>query len=368
MLRYFDHWVNFAKRYESTILNIIINIASLTDYLEVNDLTVKGNFTFYKDYIRFTGKSSINTIQDSTTGVGNIIAMNNYQLEIRFSPLSNLILTQLGSGALNSEGEFNIWQDDKKEHNLSIYKHCSIDENFLVASTVQLLYNFRNNYLINLGIRGIELYSYKNKRLDPGLFSLGGIAKLYEDANMTTWGGIHINLKPKKIDNVSVLLGMSNPYINGIMRLNIERKENLTVETLTADLPTKTTVVTPTSTTVIFSEPYYYENELRMGFESKVQDDLSLFSTMIVKQDKSANLIPSFVGGGMYIIDPTTNIRFKANDDLVATLSLTKRLRKMIDFTFATSFNYKKPLKETQLGSIKTKFGLSVNFLDEFMV
>ncbi len=333
----------------------------------MNDLTVKGNFTFYKDYLRFTGKSSINTIQDLTTGVGNIITMNNYQLEIRFSPLSNLIVTQLGTGALSSEGEFNIWQDDKKEHSVSLYKQCSIDENFLVSSTVQFLYNFRNNYLINLGIRGIELYSYKNRRLDPGLFSFGGIAKIYEDANMNTWGGIHINLKPNKIDNVSVIIGMSNPTINGIMRLNVERKENLIAETI-SDIPTNTTFVTPTTTTLMVSERYYYQNELRMGFESKVQDDLSLFSTMIVKQDRNANLIPSFLAGGMYIIDPTTNIRFKANDDLVTTLSLTKRLRKMIDFTFASSFTYKKPLKETQLGSIKTKFGLSVNFLDELMV
>lgn len=268
-----------------------------------------------------------------------------------------------------TEGEFNLWQDDKSEHNVSIYKQCSIDEKCLVSSTLQLLYNYRNNYLINIGIRGFELFSYHNKRLDPGLFSIGGIAKFYEDANMTTWGGIHVNVKPKKLDNVSFLMGFSNAFLNGIVRMNIERRENLaTDQILAGDATIKTNFVTPTTATVSVDEPYYYEKEVRVGLESKLQDDLSVFSTMILKQDKKGDLIPKFEGGGMYIIDLTTNLRFKATDQLIATFSLTKRLRKMIDFTFATSFTYKKPTVAQNIGSLKSKFGLSLNFLDECLV
>ncbi len=336
--------------------------------MEVNDLTVRGNFTFFKDYLRFTGKSAVNTFQDPVSGVGSLLALNNYQLEIRFSPLSNLILTQLGNGSMITEGEFNLWQDEKREHNVSIYKQCSIDEKCLISSTIQLLYNFRNNYLFNFGIRGFELFSYHDKRLDPGLFSLGGIAKFYQDANMTTWGGIHLNMKPRKLDNVSVLMGFSNAYLNGIVRFNVERKESLAADRVSGDATIKTTVITPTTTTVILEEPYHYENEVRMGLESKVQDDFSVFSTMTLTQDKKGDLLPKFQGGGMYIIDSTTNLRFKATDQLIFTFSLTKRLRKMIDFTFATCFTYKKPLIEKNFGSLKSKFGLSVNFLDESLV
>ena len=337
----------------------------MTDYLEVNDLTVRGNFKFFKNYLSFTGKTSINTVQDVCTGAGNLTATNDYQLEIKLSPLTNILLTQLGNGSITAEGEYNVWQDDKKEHNVSIYKHCRIDENFLVTNTTQLLYNFKNIYLLNLGMRGLELYSYNNKRLDPGLFSVGGMTKIYEDKNITTWGGVHMNLKPKNIDNVTILLGMSNKSLNGVLKLNIERKENIGLDTFSSQSTCKT-IENPLGN-VMIAKPYRYENELRIAFESRVQDDLSIFSTMTVKQDQHAKLVPSFVGGGMYVIDADTNLRFKANDDMVATLSLTKRLKNMVDFTFATNFIYKTAFKDKKIGSIKTKFGLSINFLEEFV-
>jgi hypothetical protein len=345
-------------------------IANLTDYLEVNDLTVKGSYTFYKDYLRFTAKTAINNLFDPVMGGTSLTSFSNYQLDIRFSPMSNLTITQLGNGAIRSEGEFNLWQDDTKDHNVSLYKECNVDENALISSTVQLLYNFRNTYLINFGIRGQELYSHTNRRLNTGLFSLGGVARLYQDTYFTTWGGVHVNLKPNSVDNVSVLLGLSNATLNGIVRFNIEKRDLTTAETT---FPLETKIIsnermTTTTTTSIITEPYYYENEVRLGLESKLQDGFLIFSTLSVKKDKTPNILTKFIAGGMYNIDTTTNLRFKMTDDMVTTLSLTKRIRNLLDFTFASSFTYSKPVSEKNMGNIKTKFGLSLIFLDETLV
>jgi hypothetical protein len=294
--------------------------------------------------------------------------MSDYNLSFSFSPLSNLIITHLSTGDIFSEGEFNIWQDSTKDHNVSIYKKCTVNTEGLITSTWQLLYNFRNNYLINFGVRDLELYSAKSKHLSPGVLSLGAITKINEQANMTTWGGMHMNVKPKNLDNVSLVLGLSTPSLNGVLQLLVERKDNygLPTTTTTTTIGTSavgTSIIVDTNTT----EPYYYQQSAKVGVEAKIADNFYIYTTMTAKNEKTIST--ELVTGGLYTLDPTTNLKFKVTDALQATVSLTKRFRDLFDFTFTSNFNFNKPVaSDYTLGNIKTKFGLTFTLLDETLI
>jgi hypothetical protein len=268
-------------------------------------------------------------------------------LEVKLSPTSNITINQ-SPDEVTAEAEFNLWEDEKKNHQVSIYKRHTIQYGKWLSSA-QFVYNLKNSYLFNLGLKNFELLNKEN-RFSSLLFSAGALTQVTQN-DITTWGGVQSDFNSKAVQKVSLLLGGSYRNINGVLNFNMEKAEQ------------KEEQVSAESDKVAVGQSCCsYKNSVRFNVESKVNDDLTVYSSA----ELTSNLWDTEVTtGGVYSVDPATSLRLKIKNDYSGVVSLTRAFKNNFHFTFATAFNYVKASSESSVGHVKTKFGVSLNLVDE---
>jgi hypothetical protein len=303
----------------------------------------------------FTGSKVFNNQTNEKTKKDELGSISSFTLSMTQNPLYTTTLTLLDTGDLSFEGEYNLWQSDDKEHNVGIYKKSEGDAYAKINTTMRLLYNFGRNYFFNLGVKNMPIADLSST---PTTYSAGAMARFLEDKNLTSWAGLNFDFNLKNVQETKFLLGVTNPNFNGILQFRVERKVSSGIT-----IPEGKVMAHAT-----------YPKFLKLGLEAKVSDTFSLFNLFESEiEEKDFKTEMSF--GGLYTLDPYTNMKFRVKDDLSTTISLTRRFRNLIDFTFCTHLIYKtytatemKLSTEPLLSHVKSKFGFTLNLIDEPLI
>lgn len=324
--------------------------------METDDFTLKGTYSFWKNTMTFSGSRVFNTETNLLSKKDEIASIGSFTLTLNPNPLNTTTLTLQNSGEIGFEGEYNLWQSDDKEHSFGVYKKTEADEVAKINTTLRLLYNFKSNYLFNFGIKKMPLCTLSSS---PTTYSVGAMTRFLEDKNVSSWAGLSFDFNLKNLQETNFLLGVSHPNANGILQVRMERKINDEVTIPEGKV----------------SAHASYSKFIKLGLEAKVSDSFSVFNLLENEIDgKELKTEMSF--GGLCNIDQNTNMKFRVKDDLSTTISLTRRYRNLIDMTFSSHFVYKsysasekkddstKPL----LSHIKSKFGFSLNLIDEPLI
>ncbi len=303
----------------------------------------------------FSGSRVFNTETNEVTKKDEISSIGSFTLTITPNPLNTTTLTLLNSGQLSYEGEYNLWQSGDKEHSLGVYKKSEADEEAKINTTLRFLYNFRSNYFFNFGVKSMPICEVSSK---PTTYSVGAMTRFLEDKNLSSWAGLNLDFNLKNLEETKFLLGVSNPNVNGILQLKIERKVNDTITIPEGKL----------------SAHASYAKFIKLGLEAKVSETFSVFNLMETEIDEK-EMKTEMIFGGLYNLDQNTNMKFRVKEDLSTTISLTRKYRDLIDLTFSSHFIYKTyPIKEIKdstkplLSHVKSKFGFSLNLIDEPLV
>jgi hypothetical protein len=282
-------------------------------------------------------------------------SISSFTLDYKPNPLTSMQLVHLSTGELTLEGEFNLWQSDDKQHTLGVYKKSELGAETNINTTMHMVYNFGQNYFFNFGLKNYPICETSSA---PTTFSVGTIARFLEDKNLSSWAGLHLDFNLRNVSDVKFQLGVSNPNANGVLQLQVERKIEPQVSLSDGKI---SSIVT-------------YPKTLRLGLEARVSDDFSLFN-VFESAIEDTKLKTDLTFGGLYTFDPYTNLKFKFKDDLTTTVSITRRFRNLFDFTFSTNLVYKtysalerKTSTTPLLSHVKSKFGVTLNLLDESLL
>ena len=304
----------------------------------------------------FSGSRVFNTEKNLLSKKDEVASIGSFTLTMTPSPLNTTTLTLLNSGEIGFEGEYNLWQSDDKEHSFGLYNKTEADQDANINTTPCFLYNFRNNYFFNFGIKSLALCRLSSS---PTTYSVGAMTRFLEDKNVSSWAGLSFDFNLKNLQETKFLLGVSHPNANGILQFRIERKIN-------------DEVTIPEGKIAAHAS---YSKFIKLGLEVKISDTFSVFN-LLENEFDGKDLKTEISLGGLYNIDQNTNMKFRVKDDLSTTISLTRRYRNLIDMTFSSHFVYKnysasqkkddstKPL----LSHVKSKFGFSLNLIDEPLI
>jgi hypothetical protein len=163
-----------------------------------------------------------------------LTTQSDYSLSIVSSPLSTTTITHRDTGELTFQGEYSIWQSDDKDHSVGVYKKTTCDPTYNMDTTCQMLYNYRRNYFFNIGLRNLAL---TKSSVEPNL-SLGSIFRFYEDANVSSWAGMHLNFNSQSFNDLKLILGVTNPNVNGVISFGMLKKNKSTVNTEVKEIHT----------------------------------------------------------------------------------------------------------------------------------
>lgn len=311
-------------------------------------------------------------------GVGGLNTFSNYSLNFVLSPLSNILVSHSDAGILDIEGEYNLWQSALKDQHLSLYGKHVFNGLHDITTTNQLVYNYGLDYMVNLGIRDWKIKSNSDKTAAPETFTIGGMMRVLQDANNHVWTGLQLAFGTRRFNEVQALIGANFPNkINGIMQLSVGRKVETVVTPLTeSKLDMKVT----------------YPKLLKVGLETKISETFYLYNLFTSSLDESMTMSAQI--GGLYTFDPYTSMRFRIQDDLTTSISLTRRYRNLLDFTFIGTFHVNKA-KKTEIEKTTTttkvhgettnvstditattkncafvtsKFGLTISMLDDSLL
>jgi hypothetical protein len=229
---------------------------------------------------------------------------------------------------LSHEMEVDLWKSDNKDHSVGFYKHNSVNlTNRSVKSNYQLLYNFKNSYLFNLGVRNWRVL----KRETPQEFSVGGVAK-FKVQDFDAWGGANLDFKSKSIEKINFALGGSFKNFNELAEVSLNRIDE-------------------------GEHLGKFDHEVNLHVESKVNDDLNVFAHADIKSNFSES---EYNVGAAYAVDKLTTFKLKANNNKNLTLSLNRAF-KFASFNFVSNLQYVDGA-ENKSGHVKTKFGVGLNF------
>lgn len=365
MYRYSENWENFSEKYEG----------NLKKNLDVNDFTIKGSFTFWKDFFKFSGKRIFNTLPpDSIENKSRLSTASSCSLDMTFSPESNITLSQSDSGEATIEGEYQVWANDNNMHKVRLYGKHEIESCDNITTSNHVVYNYGLDYMFNAGVRDWKIKKGE-EMMTPEIFSLGAMMRFTGDPKLHTWGGLQFAFGPRNFNEVKALVGLFTPDVNGVMQVALQKKSE--------------TIVTPLTSNQI-AEKITYPKTLQVGLEAKLSDTFYLYN--IFKSCFEVDFKTETQLGGLYTFDPSTSLKFKIGDDLTTTLSMTKRFRNLFDFTFSTQLGIKMPTKvETTtstatvttpttatsvsvttpkhiLPHVTTKFGLALEILDNTLI
>jgi len=266
---------------------------------------------------------------------------------VKINPTSSLTVNH-SPDEITAEVDYNLWENEKKTQQVSVYKKHSI-QNGRWFSSAQFIYNLKNSYLFNLGVKNLELLNKEN-RLSSLLFSAGALSRVTQN-DVTVWGGVQSDFNSKAVQNVSLLVGGTYRNLNGVINFNVEKTESNEEE-----------IKFESDKVAVGQSCCSYKNSVKFNVESKVNDDLTVYSSA----DLKSNLWDTEVTtGGIYSIDSATSLRLKLKNDYSGVVSLTRAFKSNFLFTFATAFNYVKASQKSNFGHVKTKFGVSLNLVDE---
>jgi hypothetical protein len=321
-------------------------------------LKIGGDFSFYKKNFRFSGLRTFN-VKD-----GRLVGSTNYKLIWVPSPLYTTEVNH-NENEMTCEGEYTVWQSDDKLHNIGLYKKSSIDTHFNMNSTLNLLYNYGNSLLLNFGMRNLGIVGTKNRErtfcnLRAPYLTIGALYRLVNEANANTWTGAHLNFTKDDLQEAKTLIGFDSPNISGILSVSV-LKDLIMKEEKEVDRKSEIGNITIVSKDTIKKETFAYDVETVMGLNAKVSDDVSLFS--ILKNKGLNPMSTSFLIGGIYQIDAQTSYKIKFKSDYSASFAFLRRFRNFVDLSFTTNLKYIQ--EENKATAIQTKFGFSLNFVDD---
>ncbi len=334
--------------------------------METEDLRIGGEFSFFKKNFKFSGKRIFDTAD------GKLTTNTNYNLTIEPSPLSLTTISHVDS-ELSCEGEYTVWQSDDKEHSVGIYKKSTVDNFFNLNTTSHLLYSFGRNLFFNFGFRNLGIFGTKSENVNfctvtAPYLSIGGMYKFLNEANMTSWTGMHVDFTKDGMEEAKTFVGINSAQFNTVFSISVLRNviqsdsKQSKLEKTTVD-PVAHTVTTQTTEKSVVKETVSYPLKAAIGVASKISDEFELFSLINSTYEGSAMKTDLMVGG-VYTFDPETNYRFKFKDDYSLSLALQRRFRNFVDISFVTNFKYLGA--KLDLGtSVQTKFGMALNFMDD---
>jgi hypothetical protein len=316
----------------------LIIIANLSDNLSSSDLTVKGKFSFFKNWFNMAAERSYITKKEGLT------TSSNYKLEFRPDAKYSTITNHNENGDMTCEGEYTLWQSKDDIHRFGIYRKSEMDSEMNLNSSMQFLYNHKK-YFFNFGFYKNPFKNEKASCVDPS-FSFGGLGRTYEKDGLSLVNGIHIDFNRRIVTNAKFILGFVKGDINGLVQYQISKK-------IGSDTEEKTEMITV--------------KELKVGLESKICDKFTLFNLSGFEINENSTDF-NYGVGGQYSFDPLTFLKFSLKSDKksVGTVAFTRRFREFIDFTFLTRMRYVPgDEKAKKLGRVKTKFGLEISFVEE---
>ncbi len=304
---------------------------------------MKASYSFLK-YYQLTAKTNLNRDPE----LDQLQVDSNYELEVRTSGTNLTINHQ--TDELAAEAEINLWQSETDNNNLNLYEKSTVNDGKWLWSS-QIIYNWKNSYLFNLGFKNLQLFAKESACCSSLLYTLGVFSKLNQNENLSTWGGVQTDFNCKAVENVSVLVGASYRNLNGVLNVNIDRNNN-EVEQVNIDSDTAT----------CGQKNSRYINSAKLNLEAKVDDDLTVYSSA----ELTSNLLETEVNiGGIYAVDQLTSLRMKLKNDYSGVVSLTKEFKNNLRFTMAAALNYVKSENKSNLGHVKTKFGVSLSFAED---
>lgn len=294
---------------------------------------------------------------------GRFLTNSLFKLVYVPSPLNTTEITH-NEEQFSCEGEYNLWQSDDKLHNLGIYKLSTVDKQLSMNTSCQFLYNYGTMILLNAGIRNLGIKGTSSGPVNFCTFSspslsLGGLYRLYSDANNTSWTGVHLNFNKDQIQQVKSLVGYDSSNFSGIIQVILTKTLLGKVQT-EIDRKSEVGNITLVNKQTIQQESYSHDIETSLGFTSKISDEMNFFTLL---KNNGMDLMNTFiVVGGIYNIDKNTSYRFKIQSDYSFGFGFVRRFSNLMDMSFSTNF---KQIQIDGKNFLTSKFGLSLNLIED---
>lgn len=308
--------------------------------MDTDDLTIKGSYFIHKYKTVFSANTKLNTAD------GKLTSNSMYTFTNMLSPISNFTLVHLPRMMI-MDGNFKLWNE--KDHLFTLYLRSSLIQNEYtreMPTKLHLRYHFGDNYISSFGVESLNPF----KSSKPDVISAWGLAGTSINSNnflngfkVYTGSYTGISISQNALQFQKFLIGIKNgANLNSYFEYGTNRV-NKKAKNIQGDEV----------------DTYGFEKLLSIKLNGSI-DKFKLGGDLVYNFNTQNLGAKVFVD---YAIDNSTSIKAKLENNKSLIVGLTHNFKGSVNFGVVSKFDYFSG-RDGKLNSIKTKFGVTAEFIE----